>query len=74
MMNFNLIEDFAKRASALLPADLKAAQADFESNIKALLQSKMSEWNFVSRSDFEAQQALLKRLHERLDALEKSQS
>jgi len=44
---------------------------DLKSNVQQLLARQLNKMNLVSRDEFEAQQAVLLRTREKLDALEK---
>lgn len=44
---------------------------DLKSNVQQLLSRQLNKMNLVSRDEFEAQQAVLLRTREKLDALEK---
>ncbi len=66
---------FEQLARSLL-SDLKAAvpttTADLpEKELRALLESALRKMNLVSREEFDAQQAVLQRTREKLEALER---
>ncbi|MDN5865466.1 MAG: accessory factor UbiK family protein [Gammaproteobacteria bacterium] len=65
----SLFEDIARRLAANLPDSLGQAKNDMERNFRALLEGALSRLDLVSREEFDAQTALLRRTRERLDAL-----
>lgn len=71
MEHKNTFDDLAKKITGLLPSNFQQVQQDFESNIKALLQSSLSKMNLVTREEFDVQAALLARTREKLDLMEK---
>ncbi|MGH8271183.1 MAG: accessory factor UbiK family protein [Gammaproteobacteria bacterium] len=67
--NPGLLDDLAKRLAATLPGSLREVGEDLERNFRAVLESALSRLDLVSREEFDAQAALLRRTRERLDAL-----
>ena len=65
----HLLDDIAKRVAASLPGSLRQAKEDVERNLRAALESALGRLDLVSREEFDAQAALLRRTRERLDAL-----
>ncbi|HEX5313733.1 MAG TPA: accessory factor UbiK family protein [Gammaproteobacteria bacterium] len=65
----HLLDDLAKRLAASLPASLRQAKEDIEHNLRAALEAALTRLDLVSREEFDAQTALLRRTRERLDAL-----
>lgn len=63
------LNDLAKRLAASLPGSLQQARVDIERNFRSVLEAGLRRMDFVSREEFDAQSALLKRTRERLDAL-----
>ncbi|MCC6709818.1 MAG: accessory factor UbiK family protein [Gammaproteobacteria bacterium] len=61
----------SERIGALLPADLAALRAEFKTNVKAVLEASLARMDVVTREEFDAQSALLRRTREKLDRLEK---
>ena len=72
MMNLQLVDDLARRMSALLPPGLSDARADLEQNFRAALQAGLQRLDLVTREEFEVQRAVLLRTREKLDALERA--
>lgn len=72
MMNLQLVDDLARRMSALLPPGLSDARADLEQNFRAALQAGLQRLDLVTREEFEVQRAVLLRTREKLDSLERA--
>lgn len=71
MIDLKTIESMSERIGALLPADLGALRAEFKTNVKAVLEASLTRMDVVTREEFDAQSALLRRTREKLDMLEK---
>ena len=67
-MNATLITKLASQITALIPEE---ASKDIQKNIQDVLARQLNKMDVVSRDDFEAQQAVLLRTREKLEALEK---
>ena len=67
-MNTLILEKLAAQISGLLPEN---AGDDIKKNVQQLLARQLNKLDLVSRDEFEAQQAVLLRTREKLDALEK---
>ena len=63
------LNDLARRLAAALPPSLHQARADIERNFRAVLEAGLRRMDLVSREEFDAQSALLKRTRERLNEL-----
>ena len=72
MVNTNFIDDLARQISKSIPAGVKGMQADMEKNIHTLLQSALGKLDLVTREDFDAQTAVLRRTREKLEQLEQA--
>ena len=72
MIDLKAIDDLARRVSELVPPGMKAAGAEFESNVKATLQAGLAKLDLVTREEFEVQRAVLLRTREKLEALERA--
>lgn len=70
MINIRSLDELSKRLSELMPADLNAAKADIEKNIKSVLQTGLRKLDLVTREEFDVQRAVLLRTREKLEALE----
>lgn len=70
MINIRSLDELSKRLSELMPADLNAAKADLEKNIKSVLQTGLRKLDLVTREEFDVQRAVLLRTREKLEALE----
>lgn len=71
MIDLKGIEALSERIGALLPADLAALRDEFRTNVKAVLEASLTRMDVVTREEFDAQSALLRRTREKLDRLEK---
>jgi BMFP domain-containing protein YqiC len=67
-MNPSILNKIASQISQLVP---EQASQDFQKNIQQVLARQLNKLDLVSRDDFEAQQAVLLRTREKLEALEK---
>ena len=67
-MKAELLDKIASQISALLP---EQATQDMKHNIQQVLARQLNKLDVVSRDEFDAQQAVLLRTREKLDALEK---
>lgn len=67
-MKAELLDKIASQISALLP---EQASKDMKHNIQQVLARQLNKLDVVSRDEFDAQQAVLLRTREKLDALEK---
>lgn len=67
-MNPIFLSKIAEQISQLIP---EQATQDLQKNIQQVLARQLNKLDVVSRDDFDAQQAVLLRTREKLDALEK---
>jgi ubiquinone biosynthesis accessory factor UbiK len=70
MIDGRHLDDIAQKLINILPAGLQTAKDDLEKNLKLWLQSTLSQLNFVSRDEFDAQTKVLARTRAKLDRLE----
>lgn len=70
-MKAELLDKIASQISALLP---EQASQDIKQNIQQVLARQLNKLDVVSRDEFDAQQAVLLRTREKLDALERQVS
>ena len=70
-MKAELLEKITSQISALLP---EQASQDIKQNIQQVLARQLNKLDVVSRDEFDAQQAVLLRTREKLEALEKQVS
>ncbi|WP_283788881.1 accessory factor UbiK family protein [Bermanella sp. WJH001] len=70
-MKAELLEKITSQISALLP---EQAGQDIKQNIQQVLARQLNKLDVVSRDEFDAQQAVLLRTREKLEALEKQVS
>jgi BMFP domain-containing protein YqiC len=67
-MKAELLEKLAGQISQLIP---QASGDDLKKNIQQVLARQLNKLDVVSRDEFDAQQAVLLRTREKLEALEK---
>ncbi|MGR6872005.1 accessory factor UbiK family protein [Pseudomonas sp. HK3] len=67
-MKAELLDKITSQISALLP---EQASKDIKQNVQQILARQLNKLDLVSRDEFEAQQAVLLRTREKLEALEK---
>jgi BMFP domain-containing protein YqiC len=72
MIDLKAIDDLARRLNDLVPPGLKDARADLEQNFKATLQAGLARLDLVTREEFDAQRAVLRRTREKVEALERA--
>jgi len=70
MLDNQSINRLSDRINALLPPQLQQVKSDFDSRLKTLLQQQLSNFEFVSREEFDIQTRVLQRTRARLEALE----
>ncbi|WP_440054420.1 ubiquinone biosynthesis accessory factor UbiK [Pseudoalteromonas sp. T1lg65] len=70
MINPAKLEEIAKQISSNMPQGVKNLADTFEAKTKQVIQSKLSEMDFVSREEFDIQSKVLIRTREKLAELE----
>ena len=70
MLDNQTISRLSDKINALLPPGLQQAKSDFDARLKTLLQQQLSEFEFVSREEFDIQSRVLQRTRTKLEALE----
>lgn len=71
MIDPKIFDDFAKKFTDALPPGLKDASKHCEQTVKSLLQSMFSRLDLVTREEFDAQAAVLKRTREKIEHMER---
>lgn len=71
MFDTQKIDELVKRLSEVLPPGVRNIKQDLEKNFRAVLQSTFAKMDLVTREEFDAQVAVLKRTREKLQLLEK---
>lgn len=69
-MDPKILDDLARQLSAAVPSDLQKLRDDMQKNFRAILDNAFSRMSLVTRDEFEAQQSVLNRTREKLEALE----
>jgi len=72
MIDFDKLDDLARRLSSLVPPSLRDSREELQENFKSVLQSGLAKLDLVTREEFEVQRAVLLRTREKLEALEKT--
>lgn len=70
MIDNQTINRLSGQIEALLPPGLQQVKSDFDARLKKLLQEHLSQYNFVSREEFDIQTKVLQRSRAKLEALE----
>ena len=60
----------AVATALLLPADARVLRDEFRTNVRVLLETSLARMDLVTREEFEAQTAMLRRTREKLETLE----
>ena len=71
MIDNQTLNELTDKISELIPDSIKMIQDDAHKNIRAVIESTLSNMHLVSREEFDVQTALLARTQERLQQLEK---
>lgn len=72
MIDFNQLDDLARRLSDLVPPGLRQSREELQSIFKGALQAGLGKLDLVTREEFDVQRAVLLRTREKLDALEQT--
>lgn len=70
MLDPKKIEEMARQIGSVIPPKFREVADDVEAKVKAVLQAKLSQLDFVSREEFDVQRQVLLRTREKLEALE----
>ncbi len=70
MIDNQTINRLSEKINALLPPQLQQVKSDFDERLKSLLQQQLSNYEMVSREEFEIQARVLARTREKLEKLE----
>ena len=71
MIDNQTINRLSDKINDLLPEGLQQAKSDFDSRLKSLLQQQLSNYEMVSREEFDIQARVLQRTREKLEIIEK---
>ena len=72
MIDFNHLDDLARRLSDLVPPGLRESRDELQASFKSALQAGLARLDLVTREEFDVQRAVLLRTREKLEALEKT--
>ena len=70
MLDNQTINRLSDKINQLLPPGLQQVKSDFDTKLKTLLQQQLSEFEFVSREEFDIQSRVLQRTRAKLETLE----
>ena len=70
MIDNQTINRLSDKINELLPSGLKEVKSDFDAKLKSLLQQQLSNYEMVSREEFEIQSRVLARTREKLESIE----
>lgn len=70
MIDNRTLDELTNKLSELMPDSIKMLHSDAQKNIRAILESTLSNMQLVSREEFDVQTALLARTREKLQQLE----
>ena len=70
MLDNQTINRLSDKINQLLPPGLQQVKSDFDVKLRTLLQQQLSEFEFVSREEFDIQARVLQRTRAKLEALE----
>ncbi len=69
-MNPRILDEIVGQLAAALPTDIGHLKEDLQKNFRAVLDNAFTRMSLVTRDEFDAQQAVLSRTREKLEALE----
>ena len=72
MIDFEKLDELARRLSSLVPPSLREGREEMQENFKAVLQSGLTKLDLVTREEFEVQRAVLLRTREKLEDLQRT--
>ena len=70
MIELKKIEEIVENIAKVLPAGTDQVRAELRDNVRVVMESSFARMNLVTREEFDAQTALLRRTREKLDELE----
>lgn len=71
MLNSKILEELSNKLYQALPKELPRLDKKIQTQFKSILQSALSQLEFVSREEFDVQTKVLARTREKLERLEK---
>lgn len=70
MIELRKIEEIVEGIAKVLPAGTEQIRAEMRDSVRVVLESTFARMNLVTREEFDAQTALLRRTREKLEELE----
>ena len=70
MIELKKIEGIVENIAKVLPAGTDQVRAELRDNVRVVIESAFARMNLVTREEFDAQTALLRRTREKLEEIE----
>jgi len=70
LIELRKIEEIVENVAKVLPVGTEKLRNEIRENVRVILESSFERMNLVTREEFDAQTALLRRTREKLDELE----
>jgi BMFP domain-containing protein YqiC len=70
LIELRKIEEIVENVAKVLPVGTEKLREEIRENVRVILESSFERMNLVTREEFDAQTALLRRTREKLDELE----
>ena len=70
MIDNQTLNRLSDKINELLPPGLREVKSDFDEKLKGLLQQQLSNYQMVSREEFDIQARVLARTREKLESIE----
>ncbi len=70
-MDPRILDEITRQLAAAVPADVSRLKEDLQKNFRTVLDNAFAKMSLVTRNEFDAQQSVLNRTREKLEALEK---
>ncbi len=70
MLDPQTLNQLSEKIGELLPPGLQAVKKDFDARVKTLLQQQLTQFEMVSREEFDLQARVLQRTREKLEQVE----
>ena len=70
MIELKKIEEIVESIAKVLPAGTEQVRAEVRDNVRLVIEATFARMNLVTREEFDAQTALLRRTREKLEELE----
>jgi BMFP domain-containing protein YqiC len=71
LIELKKVEDMVEKIARVLPSGSGEVRTEVRNNVRLVLESAFARMNLVTREEFDAQAALLRRTREKLEELER---